>query len=112
MENGKWTMDNGDQKPNCPLSTVRYPIVDRYSSYSTDDSIASTPFGLSILTLTNQPAPYGSLLTFSGVSLRPSFTSTISPAIGVKTSETAFTDSTEPKASWAVNLSPTRGRSM
>src|SRR6186997_1784552 len=90
----------------------RYALADKNSSYSSAESIASASPGFVILTLTIQPALYGSLFTASGVSFRPSLTSTISPLTGVKISETAFTDSTEPNASCGPSLSPTRGMSI
>ena len=71
----------------------------------------STSPGFFILILIIQPSPYGSLLTFSGSSANDSLTSVTAPETGVKISETAFTDSTEPNDSLAANSSPTLGNS-
>src|SRR5690606_12923870 len=86
-------------------------LASRYSSYSAADSSASASPLFAIFILIIHPAVYGSPLTDSGASFRPSLTSVTSPPSGVNISETAFTDSTEPKDSCVSNLSPTRGRS-
>src|SRR6185437_2234270 len=62
-------------------------------------------------TFTIQPSPYGSSLSFSGVSLRPSLTSSTSPDRGANTSDTAFTDSTSAYAWLALTVAPTSGGS-
>src|SRR6266496_2433671 len=71
------------------------------SSYSAAVKRLSTSPELLILILIIQPSPYGSLLTFSGSSVSESLASAILPETGVKISETAFTDSTEPNDSLA-----------
>jgi len=52
--------------------------------------------GLETRTFISQPAPYGSRLTAAGSPSSAVLISTTSPEIGVKRSETAFTDSTTP----------------
>src|SRR5438093_4949714 len=81
------------------------------SSYSAAVKRLSTSPELLILILIIQPSPYGSLLTFSGSSVSESLASATLPETGVKISETAFTDSTEPNDSLATNSSPALGSS-
>src|ERR1044072_5113107 len=81
------------------------------SSYSAAVSRLSTSPAFDIFIRIIQPVPYGSVLTVSGSSASDSFIDAMVPATGVKTSETAFTDSTEPNASFAANSSPAFGNS-
>src|ERR1044072_8120863 len=81
------------------------------SSYSAAVSRLSTSPGFDIFMRIIQPEPYGSELTDSGSSASDSLILATVPATGVKTSETAFTDSTEPNASLAANSSPAFGNS-
>src|SRR5262245_21802305 len=81
------------------------------SSYSAAVRRLSTSPAFDILMRTIQPLPYGSELTCSGSSASDSLILTTEPPTGVKTSETAFTDSTEPNDSLVANSSPVFGNS-
>src|SRR6187200_3014598 len=76
------------------------------SSYSAAVNRLSTSPAFAIFTRIIQPSPYGSELTFSGSSASDSLVFTTAPATGVKTSDTAFTDSTDPNDSFAAKSSP------
>src|SRR6267378_7881557 len=81
------------------------------SSYSAAVRRLSTSPGFDISMRIIQPSTYGSSFTFSGSSASVSLAPTTSPDTGENTSETAFTDSTEPNASLAANSSPGFGSS-
>src|SRR5579872_6175211 len=82
-----------------------------YSSYSSASISSSTSSGVASLIRIIQPSPYGSVLTSSGFSASASFTSTTSPEIGEKSSETALTDSILPISSPCSSSVPTCGSS-
>src|SRR5437764_10282141 len=81
------------------------------SSYSAAVKRLSTSPRLVIVILIIQPSPYGSLFTFSGSSFSEVLASVTLPATGVKISDTALTDSTDPNESLAANSSPAFGNS-
>ena len=71
----------------------------RYSSAVISFRISSSVVTLSLI---SQPSPNGSSLTMPGSAIADLLTSTISPEIGMKSSETALTDSTVPNSSSAL----------
>ncbi len=73
----------------------------------------SLPISSSVesLTLISQPSPCGSSLMMPGSATAPLLISTTSPETGMKSSETALTDSTVPNSSSALYTWPTSGSS-
>src|SRR5262249_43417675 len=91
----------GHQWPPCAMSSSYCCAVRSWSHSPLLDGF----------TTSIQPLPYGSWFTVSGFWPSSPLTSTTSPEMGAKRSDTALTDSTTPKFFAAVTLAPTLGSS-